>query len=65
MSTNPRSQVKHVGLVDIPKLGDQSYACLLLRLDELAVEERDQRFAFSRPQRVVSQFHDGATASGG
>ena len=60
MSAKPRSQTKVVGAVEVGELADHAHSLGLLRLDEFAVEERDQHVALTRMQQVVAQLEDPA-----
>src|SRR4030095_2250126 len=49
-----------VGLVQVAERPDDPVAVLLLALDEVLLEERDQRVALARMERVLAPLHDGA-----
>ncbi len=43
----------------IAELADDAHADRLLRLDEFGIEERDQRLALARLQRVAPKLENG------
>src|SRR5262249_43892205 len=53
-----------VGIVEVAELADHDHADSLLRLDEFAVEQVDQRLTPARMKAVAPKLHDGALAPG-
>src|SRR5215467_861928 len=56
----PSEPHEAVGIVEIAELADHGHADRLLRLDEFAVEQVDERLAPARMKTVAPKLHDGA-----
>jgi hypothetical protein len=63
MSAKPRIQTEAVGIVEISELAQNVHPRLLLRLDELAVEQLNQRLSPAGTERIPTALDHVAPAA--